>query len=471
MAKRKTHIELKRGDAIKLVVKSNELVEARYMFNVWESRFFHTLISMIGKDDEDEKVYRIWLKEIKDNFNINSNKSYIGWMDDEYRRGREYNLFEFVDYLEGGQNGNNLHQQEYVDVKIQEKMRPFLLYVKKKYDPLTTRYTSYDMRNTQKLKPYAIRIYELLKQFEYKGFRTIGVQDLKDMFLITDEYPRFSTFNQSVIIPSITAINKYTDLYVNPKRIEKIKRGRKVESLRFSIESKTKQQVAVLRGESDLATLSINIDEKKTKNDAEIVVKSEAEQLFDRFENVVIKSFGVTPSSFIKMLKTGNYNSIDIEQAISITQKANNKQEITKNVAGFFLQALKEGYIDVRKQSKKIPQQKNQYQQQLEKQYKMKLASIKSKKYKAEEILVNQLLGNIEVVEKVKVELESNHFAKYDRSMTFTENLLAKHSFKIIVHNTVLKLESFKFEGIQTKFEEEVSLLEKAYKKALLDLR
>ena len=51
--------------------------------------------------------------------------------------GREYNLFESVDYLEVGQE--KMPNEEYVDVKIQDKMKPFLHHVKKNFDPLTTR--------------------------------------------------------------------------------------------------------------------------------------------------------------------------------------------------------------------------------------------------------------------------------------------------------------------------------------------
>ena len=38
--------------------------------------FFHTLISLIDKEDDDNKVYRVWFKDIKENFSISSNGSY-----------------------------------------------------------------------------------------------------------------------------------------------------------------------------------------------------------------------------------------------------------------------------------------------------------------------------------------------------------------------------------------------------------
>jgi len=99
MARKK--LQKKRGDTIKLIVKSNELVDARYMFDAWETRFFHALVAMINKNDDDDKTYRIWFKDVKKLFNLKSNQSYsllreaarslnrkpvyIGWMNDQFR--------------------------------------------------------------------------------------------------------------------------------------------------------------------------------------------------------------------------------------------------------------------------------------------------------------------------------------------------------------------------------------------------
>lgn len=385
MTKTKKTVEKKRGDTIKLVVKSNKLVEAKYMFNIWETRFFLTLVTMIDKEDADDKVYRVWYRDIKNNFNINSNKSYhflrkaaksihkkdveIGWMDGDVNRGRAYRLFKFVDYLKEEQKqGVNVKKHEYVDVKIDEEMLPFLLHVKKQFDqvlPISGEektkvipFTSYDLRNIEKLKTYGIRMYELLKQFEFKGFRTIRVDDLKDKFLITDEYPRFSSFNQSVIMPSIKAINKYTDINIPINRIVKTKKGRRVDALRFVIESKTEKELSKIRGEYT------SNDEKKSKP-KKVIEKKEnplekVNELFSEFEATIVQSFGVTPSVFLKMLSTNKYNKKAIEQAINVTRRAKYNQEITKNVAGYFIKALKEGFTDAKEEAKKAEERKKQ---------------------------------------------------------------------------------------------------------------
>lgn len=366
-----------RGSTIKLVVKSNDLVEARYMFDVWETRFFHSLIASIHKDDEDDKVYRLWFKDIKKTFKLRSNQSYeflreaaismagksvyIGWQNDKFRRGRMHRIIRFVDYLEKGQKGEGVAQQEYVDVSIDKDIKPYLLGIKKNFNPAISRYTSYDLRNIIKLKPYATRLYELFKQMEYKGFRTIVVEDLKDMFEITNEYPRFSNFYQKVILKSIKDINANTDLTVPLENIEKIKKGRKVHALRFRIVSKSETEVSILRGEGPQIPLFNNLESEVVQP---LQPTSAEKELFETFKEVVIQSFGVTASAFKKRLKTGKYTKEDIEQAIAVTRRAKYNQEIKKTVSGFFIKALEQGYTDIEIEQQKAKQRQAEAKKQ-----------------------------------------------------------------------------------------------------------
>ena len=75
--------------------------------------------------------------------------------------------------------------------------------------------------------------------------------------------------------------------------------------------------------------------------------------MFAEYEERVVKSFGITPSVFFKMLQTGNYSKTQIEQAIRVTRRAKYNQEISKSVPGFFLKALKEGFTDSKEEVEK----------------------------------------------------------------------------------------------------------------------
>jgi hypothetical protein len=49
---------------IKLVRKSNQLVEAHYRFSIWEQRVFTSMLAQIKYEDEDFKKYRIYLSDV-----------------------------------------------------------------------------------------------------------------------------------------------------------------------------------------------------------------------------------------------------------------------------------------------------------------------------------------------------------------------------------------------------------------------
>ena len=59
-----------------LVTKSNNLVEARYHFSIWETRVFTKLVSLIHPDDENFKTYKLQIKDLVTFFGVNDNDAY-----------------------------------------------------------------------------------------------------------------------------------------------------------------------------------------------------------------------------------------------------------------------------------------------------------------------------------------------------------------------------------------------------------
>ena len=83
---------------------------------------------------------------------------------------------------------------------------------------------------------YAIKLYELLKQYHKIGWRIIDIRELKYMFGIDKGYSQYCDFKKRVILIAISEINKNTDLEIE---IEEIKKGRKVSEIKFFIKNKT----------------------------------------------------------------------------------------------------------------------------------------------------------------------------------------------------------------------------------------
>jgi plasmid replication initiation protein len=352
----------KKKKSIALIKKANNLIEARYKFDIWEMRFFLMLLSRIDKDDTDLKVHRIWYSEVVKTFGIKTKQSYellragvkgilnrtmLVNTEDEYGfvREKEYNILSYADTLAHAPDGKNSNGQEYIDVKIVDEVRPFLLQLQKNF-------TYYELSNVTELGVYAIRIYELLKQYESIGERTLAIYEIKKMFELTTEYPRFSNFYQKVIKSSIEEINKYTDLEVDEP--EKIKEGRNVVALLFTFSRKI--TTSITRSDEELSEQSFSERTPSSIFEAAEAVEvlesqSEKDKLYLQFEEVIVKNFGVTPSVFMHLLN--QYDSEQIDQAIRVVRRARANGQIKTNISGFFIQALKAGYTDTKEEQEK----------------------------------------------------------------------------------------------------------------------
>ena len=236
---------------VRLIKKSNELVEARYKFDIWETRLFTKMLTMVRKDDEDFKDYRIHLHDVIKEFGLQrSNASYerlklggIKLMTKIIKVVRETDegLMEFATPIVVGVE-NPLNPEpgdgEFIDISFHPKMKPFLL-------ALQSKFTMYDVRNILKLpSSYSIRIYELLKQYEKIGKRTFDLQELKRMIgaieektikgkrVFEDHYTLYGNFRQRVLLKAQKDLFKYTDISFT---FEPIKKVRKVAAIIFYI--------------------------------------------------------------------------------------------------------------------------------------------------------------------------------------------------------------------------------------------
>jgi plasmid replication initiation protein len=343
-----------KNQGITLIKKSNQLIEARYKFDVWETRFFLTLLSNIKREDEDFKTYRIWYRDLITTFGIKSNQSYdllrgaakslmkknftvSSVAESGIKRDKEYHIVRTVDYMaEGEEQKTGADNEEFIDVTFEPEMKPLLLQLKGSF-------TAYDLRNVVKLGTYPVRIYELLKQYESIGNRTLTFEEMKRMFELENEYPLFANFYQRIIEPSIADINEFTDLTIT--KVDKIKQGRKVVSLRFDFIAKSDIELRRARGEAPQLSLNFpTLEDEPINIVAEPQENDEKDRLIKLFFDEVVHKLGVTPSVFFELLN--HQNEEQIRQAIRVTRRAKNNNQIKTNLAGFFVQALKTGYTD-----------------------------------------------------------------------------------------------------------------------------
>lgn len=228
------NIKKEETKTVKLIRKSNDLVEGRYRFDIWETRVFTKMLTMIKADDEDFKEYRIYLKDVVKDFGLSHKNSYQmlkdgakGLTKKEIKiiRDTPEGLKEFLTHIAVGVD-SFVKDGNYIDISFHPKMKPFLL-------QLQNQYLMYDIRNVLNIQSsFSVRIYELLKQYERIGKRRFGVKELKEMLDISDKYPLYANFKQRVIQKAQTDLQESTDIRFT---FEEIKLGKQVTELIFFI--------------------------------------------------------------------------------------------------------------------------------------------------------------------------------------------------------------------------------------------
>ncbi len=466
----------KNNKGITLIKKSNQLIEARYKFDVWETRFFLSLLSYIRRDDQAFKPYRIWYKEVIKTFGLKSNQSYdllreagrslmrktfkVSNVENGFKRETEYHIIRTVNYLAEGQQQKGAEAQEYIDVTFEPEMKPLLLQLQKNF-------TAYDLRNVVKLGTYPVRVYELLKQYESIGERKLRIDELKRMFELTDEYPLFANFFQRVIKPSVRDINAHTDITITD--LGKIKEGRRVVALRFVFESKKKEELQLLRGEIGQQTMEFPEITKEEKERNRPVL-TEKDRLFTLYQEDVIQKFGVTPSVFLELLD--GCKEEDIKQALRVTRRAKMNSQIKSSLAGFFVNALKHGYTDPKEEAAKRKEKDKQIKQK-QRRIRQNIEALKDEQaIKINEQIRQTTSSNPNITQEAIAEIRKDSLyqgliqnkEKINQSPLELEDYRQDEVLRGIVKQKIMQLSSASFEGILQDYREKILALEESLK-------
>lgn len=214
-----------------LVVKSNNLIQARYDLNLNEQKIILYAVSKLDRSKDNFNIIPIGVKKFY---------KLLGTSTERYTELREMiiKLREktlIIETDEGEIITGWISSLEYkrdkgiIELEFSHKLIPYLLQLKEQF-------TRYQIKNILYLSnKHSIRIYELLKQYETIGERTFTIDEIKKILLLENQYSRFSNFENWVLKPTMEEINDYTDLKVS---YEKIKKGRAIHSIKYKIELK-----------------------------------------------------------------------------------------------------------------------------------------------------------------------------------------------------------------------------------------
>lgn len=294
-----------------LVTKSNMLIEANYKLGVVEQKIILCLASNIQPNDSDFKTYTLEIKEFTKLLGLKGTPKYTELRQIskelmqkvfEIRIDKKIIQVAWLSYVAYNESEGT------IDIRFDPFLRPYLLQLKREF-------TSYKLDNVVKIKSsYAIRIYELLKQYEKFQERTFLLADLRKMLGAEDVYPAYGNFKQRVLVPAQKELKKKTDISFE---IQEIKIGRRIDKIRFHITSRKKKK------NKQLSFLEKNLEFKHTNS------------FFARAKKISLKmGFQLTDEI---LLKWENYGA---NKVIALLEKIQDRNDID-NPIGYITSILK----------------------------------------------------------------------------------------------------------------------------------
>lgn len=218
-----------------LVVKANQLVEARYNLNLNEQKVILYAASKIDREQDHFNYIELDINEFTELLDTKG-KRYEEIRDivRELRRKEVIINTDDKEYIAGWVSSITFYKNTgKIKLRFDDDLIPYLLQLQK-------RFTRYQLKNILYLKSkYSIRIYELLKQYESIGKREFELQELKKILFIENQYNRIYDLKRFVIEPAVEEINDYTDINIS---YDDIKKGRKIVGFAFDIEPKDQDQ-------------------------------------------------------------------------------------------------------------------------------------------------------------------------------------------------------------------------------------
>jgi len=215
-----------------IAIQHNNLVEAKYSMTLQQKRIMIWLISQITPQDIDFKEHILSVKDLIKICNLSGESSYkeiknitfsliekgiriIDIIDPNKKREVQVSWLSSADYYEGR-----------VKLGFSPKLKPYLLQLKNCFTPIN----ALDLMQFKSI--HAIRIYELLKQYENIGERTISIEEIKECCGVKDKLKKYDHFEKKIILIAQREINSKSDIHFE---FERIKPSRKITGIKFLI--------------------------------------------------------------------------------------------------------------------------------------------------------------------------------------------------------------------------------------------
>jgi len=220
-----------------LIEKRNVLNEIRSnSMSLQELRFFSIYLAKINARDTKTRVVRFSLNEFRRIMEFG--KLNLAQLQDAVDRllckvvgvpleGGGFERFQLFKKCRVAKDDKDVW---YIEIDAHDEALPLMFEFKE-------RYFTYELWNALRLKSAnQIRMYEIMKQYEFVGERVISVDELRELLGIEkNEYPRYNNFRARVIDACQEALATYSDIKFTYEPASIQGRGGKVTAIKFSI--------------------------------------------------------------------------------------------------------------------------------------------------------------------------------------------------------------------------------------------
>jgi plasmid replication initiation protein len=299
-----------------LVYQGNRLIEAKYDLTLQEKRLVLFAISKIKIENFQVDPVVFSCRELSDLCGLDSHSFYSDLKKTTAKLMSRVFVIRNLDKQTYTQlnwvTQSTYHEKEgIVEIKFNNGLAEFLL-------DLKANFTAIPLAQTLGLSSlYAIRMYELLKQYETIGSRTFELETLRETLGIKkDKIKKYNDFKKDVIEISQRELSLKTDICFD---FEEIKRSRRVTSLNFLIHKNDPNKLKIEHQKAD-----------KIKKEMRHI--SETKDLTD---------LGFSIPTIRKFFVSHSHERINI--AIQVVMDQIEKGQ-AKNPKALFQKALKEGW-------------------------------------------------------------------------------------------------------------------------------
>lgn len=215
-----------------IAIQHNNLIQAKYSMSLQQKRIMIWLVSQIKPSDEDFKEHTLSVKELIEQCDLSGESSYKQLKDITFsliEKGiriidvttPKEDVETQISWLSSARYRNGR-----VTLTFSPELKPYLLLLKDRF----TTINAIDLMQFKSV--HAIRIYELLKQYQDIGERVLGIDEIKECCGVKEKFKQYIEFEKYLLLIAQREINEKSDIHFE---FERIKPSRKIEGIKFII--------------------------------------------------------------------------------------------------------------------------------------------------------------------------------------------------------------------------------------------